>query len=41
LPKTAADFYKVMAKIAGSEARWRWMREEMLEQQRWSELLYS
>lgn len=41
LPKTAQDFYKVMAKMAGSEARWRWMREEMIEQQRWSELLYS
>jgi ferredoxin--NADP+ reductase len=40
LPKTAEDFYKAMAKIAGSETRVRWMREEMIEQKRWSELLY-
>mgnify|MGYP002064358667 FL=1 len=41
LPKTAEHFYSAMADIAGSSARWRWTREEMMEQGRWSELLYS
>ena len=41
LPKTAEDFYRAMASVAGSTARWRWTREEMMEQGRWSELLYS
>jgi len=41
LPKTAEDFYRAMAKVTGSEVRWRWMREEMIEQKRWSELIYS
>ena len=41
LPKTAEDFYSAMANVAGSSARWRWTREEMIEQGRWSELLYS
>jgi ferredoxin--NADP+ reductase len=41
LPKTAEDFYSAMADVAGSTARWRWTREEMMEQGRWSELLYS
>ena len=41
LPKTAEDFYRAMAGVAGSTARWRWTREEMMEQGRWSELLYS
>jgi len=41
LPKTAEDFYRAMAKATGSEVRWRWMREEMIEQKRWSELIYS
>jgi ferredoxin--NADP+ reductase len=41
LPKTAEDFYSAMADVAGSNARWRWTREEMMEQGRWSELLYS
>jgi ferredoxin--NADP+ reductase len=40
LPKTAEDFYEVMVKVAGSKARWHWTREEMIEQKRWSELLY-
>ncbi|MEN8108821.1 MAG: hypothetical protein ABFS22_12565 [Pseudomonadota bacterium] len=30
-----------MVKIAGSEAHWRWMRKEMIEQKRGSKLLYS
>jgi len=41
LPKTAEDFYRAMAKVTGSEVRWRWMREEMIEQKRWSELIYG
>ena len=41
LPKTAEDFYQAMAGVAGSTARWRWTREEMMEQKRWSELLYN
>ena len=41
LPKTAEDFYSAMADAAGSSARWRWTREEMMEQGCWSELLYS
>ena len=41
LPKTAEDFYRAMTGVAGSTARWRWTREEMMEQGRWSELLYS
>ncbi len=41
LSKTLEAFYKGMAKAAGSEARLRWQREEMLEQGRWSELIYG
>ena len=41
LPKTAEDFYQAMSRISGSEARFRWTREEMIEQKRWSELIYS
>ncbi len=41
LSKTLESFYKAMAKAAGSESRLRWMREEMLEQNRWSELIYG
>lgn len=41
LPKTAEDFHQVMTAKAGSAARWRWIREEMIEQKRWSELIYS
>lgn len=41
LHKTREAFYKAMARIAGSEARFRFTREEMLEQQRWSELIYG
>jgi ferredoxin--NADP+ reductase len=41
LSKTLDAFYKAMAKAAGSEARLRWTREEMIEQRRWSELIYG
>lgn len=41
LSKTLESFYKAIAKVAGSEARLRWVREEMLEQGRWSELVYA
>lgn len=41
LSSTLDAFYKAMAKAAGSEARLRWMREEMREQGRWSELIYA
>jgi ferredoxin--NADP+ reductase len=41
LSKMLEAFYQTMAKVAGSEARLRWTREEMLEQQRWSELIYG
>lgn len=41
LPKTKHDFEKVLREVAGSNARWRWTREEMTEQGRWSELIYS
>lgn len=41
LPKTLEEFHKAMAQAAGSEARLRWTREEMVEQGRWSELIYG
>ena len=41
LENTKANFEKVMQEEAGSNARWRWMLEEMKEQERWSELIYS
>lgn len=41
LQKTEADFEKIMLEVAGSNARWHWTREEMIEQNRWSELIYS
>lgn len=41
LSKTLEAFYEAMAKAAGSETRLRWLREEMREQQRWSELIYE
>jgi ferredoxin--NADP+ reductase len=31
---------KVMPEVAGSAGRWRWARQELREQGRWSELLY-
>lgn len=41
LGKTVQEFAKVMIRVAGSEARWHWTREEMIEQKRWSELVYD
>jgi len=41
LEKTKVNFEQIMQKVAGSHARWNWMQEEMKEQGRWSELLYS
>ena len=41
LENTKDNFEKVMQEAAGSNARWRWMLEEMKEQERWSELIYS
>lgn len=41
LDKTREAFYEAMAKTAGSQARFRLTREEMMEQGRWSELVYS
>ena len=41
LRKTVQDFEAIMIRTAGSEARWRWTREEMIEQKRWAELLYD
>ena len=41
LPRTRKNFEQVMIEVAGSKARWNWMKEEMLEQKRWSELVYS
>ena len=41
LSKSLEAFHKAMAKVAGSEARLRWTREEMVEQGRWSELFYG
>ncbi len=41
LEKTRDKFEVIMQKVAGSNARWKWMMEEMKEQNRWSELIYS
>ncbi len=41
LSRTRTNFEQVMQQAAGSDARWRWIREEMVEQDRWSELIYS
>jgi ferredoxin--NADP+ reductase len=41
LEKTRDKFEAIMQKVAGSNARWNWMKEEMKEQGRWSELIYS
>ena len=41
LEKTREAFYDAMARTAGSKARFRLTREEMMEQGRWSELVYS
>ena len=41
LPRTRNNFEQVMQQTAGSKARWNWMKEEMVEQKRWSELIYG
>ena len=41
LEKTRERFEDIMKKTAGSNARWKWMIEEMKEQNRWSELIYN
>ncbi len=40
LHKTRDNFEHIMLQTAESKARWRWTREEMIEQGRWSELIY-
>ncbi|MGB5519845.1 MAG: oxidoreductase, partial [Gammaproteobacteria bacterium] len=41
LETTLSNFDEIMQQAAGSKARWHWMTEEMKEQERWSELIYS
>jgi len=41
LRKTTYDFEDTMIKVAGSAACWFWMKEEFIEQQRWSEPVYD
>ena len=41
LERTRERFEGIMKKTAGSNARWKWMIEEMKEQNRWSELIYN
>jgi ferredoxin--NADP+ reductase len=41
LERTRERFEDIMKKTAGSNARWKWMMEEMKEQNRWSELIYD
>lgn len=40
MPKTLTNFEKIMQQVAGSKAKWKWTREEMVEEMRWSELIY-
>ena len=40
MPKTLINFEKIMQQVAGSRAKWKWTREEMVEEKRWSELIY-
>ena len=40
LEKISQVLNKVMAGAAGSEERWRWTRQELVEQKRWGEILY-
>lgn len=40
LQKIKTNFETIIQQASGSSARWRWMREEMIEQGRWSELIY-
>jgi ferredoxin--NADP+ reductase len=41
LERISLTLDKAMAEAAGSENRWRWARQELMRQGRWSELLYS
>ncbi|MBF0263949.1 MAG: oxidoreductase [Gammaproteobacteria bacterium] len=41
LENTVEKFNDILAKQSGSAARWQWMLEEMKEQKRWAELIYS
>jgi ferredoxin--NADP+ reductase len=41
LGKMFYQFEQNMQQAAGSKARWKWTVEEMKEQGRWSELIYS
>jgi ferredoxin--NADP+ reductase len=40
LEKLSLSLDKVMVDLAGSESRWKWLRQDLIEQKRWSELLY-
>ena len=41
MARTLHELEAAIIRVAGSRARWRWTREEMIEQGRWSELLYD
>ena len=41
MARTLHELEAAVIRAAGSRARWRWTREEMIEQGRWSELLYD
>jgi ferredoxin--NADP+ reductase len=41
LEATRDRFEAIMQETAGSKSRWYWTREEMIEQDRWSELIYG
>jgi ferredoxin--NADP+ reductase len=41
LESTRDRFESIMQQVAGSKSRWHWTREEMIEQDRWAELIYS
>jgi ferredoxin--NADP+ reductase len=41
LEHVSAMLDNTMAKTAGSSSRWRWLRQDLQEQGRWFELLYT
>jgi len=41
LERISAAMDKTMAEAAGSGSRWRWVRQDLIQQGRWSELLYN
>ena len=41
MPQTRTNFEKVMLEVTGSDSDWRLLREEMIEENRWSELIYG